>query len=156
MRINDVLKRENVHLFLRRSGKDAVLAELVDLLLAGHPEAERREALREVRMREEIGSTGIGEGVALPHAKPSFCTRMLACLGMTTDPVPFDSIDGKPVRIFLLVLGPRDQAGPHLRFLARAARLLKKPERREELLACTDAGQAFDVLERFEEGQIDA
>ncbi len=156
MRIIDVLKRENVHVFLQQTGKEALLGELVGLLLAGHPEAERREALREVRMREEIGSTGIGEGVAIPHAKPSFCTEMMACLGIAAEPVPFDSIDGEPVRIFLLVLGPRDQAGQHLRFLARVARLLKKSERRVELQACTDADQAFEVLARFEDGQIDA
>jgi PTS system nitrogen regulatory IIA component len=156
MRINDVLKRENIHVYLRQTGKEALLGEMVELLLAGHSEAERHEALREVRLREEIGSTGIGGGVAVPHAKPAFCTKLMACLGIAADPVPFDSIDGQPVRIFLLVLGPRDQAGLHLRFLARVARLLKKRERREALLACTDADQAWQVVELFEEGQIDA
>lgn len=156
MRIIDVIKRENVHVFLRQTGKEPLLGELVELLLAGHPEAERHETLREVRMREEIGSTGIGEGVAIPHAKPAFCHELMACLGIAKDPVPFDSIDGQPVRIFVLVLGPRDQAGRHLRFLARVARLLKKRERREALLACHDADQAYQVVARFEEGQIDA
>ena len=156
MRINDVLKRENVHVFLRQTGKEDVLEELVSLLLAGRPDAILHEALREVRLREEIGSTGIGAGVAIPHAKPSFCTGLMACLGIAADPVSFNSIDGQPVRIFLLVLGPRDQAGKHLRFLARVARLLKKRERREALLACTDAEQAWQVVEQFEEGQIDA
>jgi PTS system nitrogen regulatory IIA component len=156
MRINDILKRENVHVFLQQTGKEPLLGELVELLLAGHPQAEQKEALREVRMREEIGSTGIGEGVAIPHAKPAFCQELRACLAISRDPVPFDAIDGQPVRIFVLVLAPRDQAGRHLRFLARVARLLKKRERREALLGCTDADQAFRVLEQFEEGQIDA
>ncbi len=155
MRINEVLKRENVHVFLRQTGKEAVLGELVELLLHGYPEARRHETLREVRLREEIGSTGIGAGVAVPHAKPAFCTELMACLGIAAEPVPFDAIDGEPVRIFILVLGPRDQAGLHLRFLARVARLLKKRERREALLACTDADQAWQVVERFEEGQLD-
>jgi len=128
----------------------------VTLLLSGNAEAGRRETLREVRLREGIGSTGIGKGVAVPHAKPAVCTELKACLGITRDPVPFDSIDGQPVRIFVLVLGPRNQAGRHLRFLARVARLLKKGERREALLSCTEADQAYEVLERFEDGQIDA
>jgi len=156
MRINDVLKRENDHVFLRQTQKEPLLDELVGLLLEGRSETERHEALREVRMREEIGSTGIGLGVAVPHARPSFCEEMMACLGIAADPVSFDAIDGQPVRIFILVLGPQDQGSRHLRFLARVARLLKKRERREALLACTDAHQAYQVIERFEEGQIDA
>ena len=156
MRINDVLKRENVHVYLRQTSKESLLREMVDLLLAGRSGEDRHEALREVKLREDIGSTGIGAGVAIPHAKPTFCDGLMACLGIAEDPVPFDAIDGQPVRIFVLVLGPREQAGLHLRFLARVARLLKKRERREALLACTDADQAYQVVQRFEEGQIDA
>jgi len=156
MRINDILKRENVHVHLKPSSKERLLEELVGLLLADRTEDQRREALREVRLREDIGSTGIGEGVAIPHAKPSFCDELMVCLAISDDPVPFEAIDGQPVRIFMLVLGPREQAGRHLRFLARAARLLKKRERREALLASTDADQAYRVVETFEDGQIDA
>ena len=156
MRISDVLKQENVHVFLRQTEKEPLMEELVELLMAGRSDGQRAEALREVRLREEIGSTGIGEGVAIPHATLTGIDEMRACLGITTDPVPYDSIDGQPVRIFVLVLGPRGQSGRHLRFLARVARLLKKRERREALLGCRDTGQAWAVIEKFEEGQIDA
>jgi PTS system nitrogen regulatory IIA component len=156
MRIIDILKRENVHVHLKPAAKEELLEELVGLLLADRPEEQRREALREVRLREEIGSTGIGEGVAIPHAKATFCDGLMACLGIADDPVPFDAIDGQPVRIFMLVIGPRDQAGRHLRFLARAARLLKKRERREALLAAVDADEAYRVVDMFEKDQIDA
>jgi len=156
MRINDVLKRENVHVFLRQTDKELLLEELAELLTAGRPDSDRAEALREVRLREEIGSTGIGEGVAIPHATLSGIDEMQACLGITADPVPFDAIDGQPVRIFVLVLGPRGQSGRHLRFLARVARLLKRRERREALLGCRDSEQAWAVIEKFEESQIDA
>jgi PTS system nitrogen regulatory IIA component len=156
MRISDVLKQENVHVFLRQTEKEPLMEEMVELLMAGRSDSQRAEALREVRLREEIGSTGIGEGVAIPHATLTGIDEMLACLGITTDPVAYDSIDGQPVRIFVLVLGPRGQSGRHLRFLARVARLLKKRERREALLGCRDAAQAWAVIEKFEEGQIDA
>ena len=156
MRLNDVLKRDNVHVFLHQTEKEPLLAEMVDLLLADRSEADRQETLRQVMLREQIGSTGIGDGVAVPHANPGFTTDLMACLGIAENPVSFDAIDGQPVRILVLVLGPRGLSGRHLRFLARVARLLKKEQRRNALLACTDADQAFRVLEEFEEGQIDA
>jgi len=96
--------------------------------------------------RERLGSTGVGEGVAIPHAKIPGMTELVACVGRVPGGVPFDAIDQKPVRLVFLLLVPENSAGAHLKALARVSRLLKDADFRAALLAQPDARGIYDTF----------
>lgn len=125
---------------LQGTNRDAVLAELAKPLLTDLSADLAREALRVLIDRERLGSTGIGEEVAIPHGKvPGFPEVRLA-LGLHRRGVDFGSVDAKPVKILFLLLAPEGvAAGTHLQLLARIARLVRRPQVRAELLAAKDS-----------------
>ena len=88
--------------------------------------------------REALGSTAIGQGIAIPHAKYESVKKLVGCLGVSQDGINFDSLDGEPAYIFFLLVAPVDSAGPHLKALARISRLLKDKFIRESLKNATD------------------
>jgi len=88
--------------------------------------------------REALGSTAIGQGIAIPHGKSECVSQMTATLGVSKKGIPFDSLDGDPVYIFFLLIAPMDSAGPHLKALARISRLLKDKYFRDTLKAAKD------------------
>jgi mannitol/fructose-specific phosphotransferase system IIA component (Ntr-type) len=150
MRIIELLQEDRVKVFLDQRGKDGVLGELVDLAMAGRPEGERAAALRAVYEREAVASTGIGHGVAVPHAKIPNGDGLLVAFGLAREPVSFDAIDGEPVRLFFLVLCPQGEAGLQLRFLARLSRLMHNESLRGRLVECSGASEALDALREYE------
>jgi nitrogen PTS system EIIA component len=97
------------------------------------------EVLRE---REKLGSTGIGEGVAIPHGKHAGLTQLLAAFGVSREGVDFEAIDGKPTHLFFALVAPENSAGVHLKALARISRLFKNPRFRAAIL---EAGSAADI-----------
>jgi PTS system nitrogen regulatory IIA component len=101
--------------------------------------------------REGLGSTGIGEGVAIPHGKIPGIDRLVAVFGRSPAGVQFASLDGKPARLFFLILAPENSAGMHLKALARISRLLKDPRFRERLLAAEGAEGLSQVLREADE-----
>lgn len=125
---------------LQGANRDAVLAELAKPLLADLSADLAREALRVLIDRERLGSTGIGEEVAIPHGKvPGFPEVRLA-LGLHRRGVDFGAVDAKPVKILFLLLAPEGvTVGTHLQLLARIARLVRRPQVRAELLAAEDS-----------------
>jgi PTS system nitrogen regulatory IIA component len=88
--------------------------------------------------RESLGSTAIGQGIAIPHAKSDCVNTLIGAFGLSKKGVDFDSLDGEPAYIFFLLVAPVDSAGPHLKALARISRLLKDKYFRDSLRACTD------------------
>jgi len=135
MRIQDIIPPEAVVDGLQAETKEGVLRELSEAI------CRRLPALSPVRLtailmdREGLGSTGIGEGVAIPHGKIPGIDRLVAIFGRSRGGVQFASLDGKPARLFFLILAPENSAGMHLKALARISRLLKDPRFRERLLA---------------------
>jgi fructose-specific phosphotransferase system IIA component len=115
--------------------KEDVIKELVDALIAaGAIEKRERTKLCEALMsRESLGSTAIGQGIAIPHAKCDCVDKLVAAFGLSKKGVDFDSLDGEPAYIFFLLVAPQDSAGPHLKALARISRLLKDRYFREGL-----------------------
>jgi len=101
--------------------------------------------------REGLGSTGIGEGVAIPHGKISGIDRLVTVFGRSREGVQFASLDGKPARLFFLVLAPENSAGMHLKALARISRLLKDPRFRGRLLAAEGVEGLSQVLREEDE-----
>ncbi|MBI2495720.1 MAG: PTS sugar transporter subunit IIA [Candidatus Omnitrophica bacterium] len=123
-----------------QTSKEEVIRELVELLVrAGSiKEKDVGKLVQTLLKRESLGSTGIGQGVAIPHGKSDCVAKLVAALGISSSGVNFDSLDGEPVHIFFLLIAPEDSAGPHLKALARISRLLKDKHFRDGLRAAKD------------------
>jgi len=115
--------------------KEGVLRELSEVICRRIPALSPDRLTAILMEREGLGSTGIGEGVAIPHGKIAGIDRLVTVFGRSREGVQFASLDGKPARLFFLVLAPENSAGMHLKALARISRLLKDPRFRGRLLA---------------------
>jgi PTS system nitrogen regulatory IIA component len=139
MRILDIVPPGAVVDGLRAETKEGVLRELSEAVCRRVPALSSDRLTAILMEREGLGSTGIGEGVAIPHGKVPGIDRLVAAFGRSREGVQFASIDGKPARLFFLILAPENSAGMHLKALARISRLLKDERFRSRLLAAEDA-----------------
>ena len=140
MKISEFLCTKAISADLQGTTKEEIIDELVGLLVnAGAIEKKHKAKLVEILMaREALGSTAIGQGIAIPHGKSENVTKLTAGLGITKKGVDFDSLDGEPAYIFFLLVAPVDSAGPHLKALARISRLLRDKYFRENLKNAKD------------------
>lgn len=154
MKINDFLCSKAVTASLKAATKKEVIEELVDLLIkAGALDKKMRSKIIEILMaREALGSTAIGQGIAIPHGKCENIAKLTAALGISKKGVNFDSLDGEPAYIFFLLVAPIDSAGPHLKALARISRLLKDKYFRENLKVAKDEAAILKLITQ-EDGQ---
>src|SRR5512145_1195899 len=134
MKILDILDKDSIVTELKGASKKQVLEELIDALLERKPHLDRENLMRVLLERERLGSTGIGDGIAIPHGKLKGLKTILCAFGRSVKGVPFDSVDRKPVHIFFLLLAPEDSAGLHLKMLSRISRVLRDPAFRRKLL----------------------
>jgi mannitol/fructose-specific phosphotransferase system IIA component (Ntr-type) len=148
--LNELLTRDRLKIPLEATSKDAVLAELVGTLGRGDGVGDLDEVLRAVVEREEVLSTGIGNGVAIPHGRTSAVDGLLLSAGVTRTPVEFDALDGQPVRLFFLLIGPDAAAGQHVKALSRISRLLRRESFRERLTEARDADEFLAILDEAE------
>ena len=146
MKITDILVREGSILDLVATAKDDLLAELAGALSSAEPALERDALLTVLREREALQSTGIGEGVAIPHGKIAGLDRLVATFARSTAGVDFESIDGQPTQLFFLLVVPEQSGGQHLKALARVSRLLRREDIRQRLRAAPDMDAIFAVL----------
>jgi fructose-specific phosphotransferase system IIA component len=146
MRLSDILTDGRVKASLQATTKEGLIAEMVDLLVASGDVTDRDKALAAVLERERTRTTGIGTGLALPHGRCAFVRTMALAVGRTSRPVDFESIDGKPVSLVLLLLSPPDQTAPHIQALARISRLLSADAVRAKLLSADGAEQIYKLL----------
>lgn len=153
MQIMDFLSKKAIITDLKSAKKDDVMKELVDALInSGEIEKRHRNKLIDALMaREALGSTAIGQGIAIPHAKSDCVSKLIAAFGLSKKGVDFDSLDGEPAYIFFLLVAPQDSAGPHLKALARISRLLKDRYFRDTLRACTDDKSVVKVIAQEDE-----
>lgn len=148
MRLSDILSASRTVVAPRgaRLDKPGALQQLAELLVQDVPvEAGRLATL--LAEREKLQSTGIGDGVAIPHTSLEEAPRQTAALLLVPEGVPFDSVDGDPVRIIFGVVGPRRMAGEHLKTLARVSRLLRSQETRRALLGLSRPEAVFAFVE---------
>ena len=156
MILTDILSNERVKVAVRGSGvesKDDALHALAKLLASGAPSPGPTDFYRVLAEREALQSTGIGDGVAIPHGALENLGGQLAALLICPGGIPFDAIDGNPVYILFAVVGPKRATGEHLKTLARISRLLRDPSFREKLLASADRAQAYSLIRSAEEGR---
>ena len=146
MKIVDFLNEKAVISNLKGTTKEAVLRELVEALAKAEGIKIKEELIKVLINREALGSTGIGQGVGIPHAKTNVVKKLVAAFGLSHTGVNFDALDGEPVYIFFLLVAPEDSAGPHLKGLARISRLLKDRFFRESLKQLADEKSILKII----------
>ncbi|MFH1248517.1 MAG: PTS sugar transporter subunit IIA [Candidatus Omnitrophota bacterium] len=153
MKIMDFLSKEAILVDMKSTKKEEAIKELVDsLITAGDIDKSSKTKLINALMeRESLGSTAIGQGIAIPHAKSDSVTKLLAAFGLSKKGIDFDSLDGERVYIFFLLIAPLDSAGPHLKALARISRFLKDRYFRENLKGCADTKAIVDIISQEDE-----
>lgn len=148
--LSDLLAPERVRVPLRSRSKAELLRELVELAVGDRGASVVDAVLDGVRAREAVLTTGIGEGVAIPHGRSAELDSLTLAAGICGHPVDFDALDGRPVELCFLLVGPESAAGAHVRALGRISRLLRRDPLRAALRECTSA-DAFLALVRSSE-----
>ena len=126
--------------------KRGILEELATHVATQNPKIDRAGLARVLIEREQLASTAIGEGVAIPHGKLAAVSEIVACLGRVPGGVDFDSMDGQPTFLFFVLVAPDNSTGAHLKALARISRVFKDAEFRKRLLAAADADAMYRVI----------
>ena len=149
MRTTDFLVSKAVSANLKSDNKQDAITELLQLLIdAGVIEKKHKSKILDVLMaREALGSTAIGQGIAIPHGKTDCVKKLVGCLGVSKKGIDFESLDGEPAHIFFMLIAPSDSAGPHLKALARISRLLKDKFVRDGLRSIDDDKTILKLIE---------
>ncbi len=151
MLLSQLLPPERIRIPLAGSSKDDLLRELVDVLHAAGEVGDPSEVLRAVREREAVLSTGIGNGVAIPHGKSGQVTALAMAAGVTREPVDFEALDGRPVSLFFLLVGPESAAGDHVKALSRISRLVRSDVFRRRLAEAASPADFHAILTEAEQ-----
>ena len=147
MKIMDFLNKKAISVNMKAGDKEGVIRELVGLLASATDIKDKEGLIRAVLAREALGSTGIGQGVGIPHAKSQVVKELVAAFGLSRSGVNFDSLDGEPVNIFFLLIAPEESAGPHLKALARISRMLKDKYFRDLLKKAKDENEVLHIIQ---------
>ncbi|MCK9263678.1 MAG: PTS sugar transporter subunit IIA [Deltaproteobacteria bacterium] len=149
MKISDILKPEYVLADIQAMTKKDILTEL-SRPIAENYDVDLDEMVGVLLNREKLGSTGIGEGVAIPHGKMGGLKSIVASIGKSREGLKFDALDGKPCHIFFLLAAPSNSVSGHLKALARASMLLKNPSLRENLLKADTPSEIYRVITEYD------
>ena len=150
MILTQILRPDCVKVPVESKDKEAVITELVDLLDSNGLLLDRDVALEAVLTRERTQSTGTGAGIAIPHGKCNAVKELVMAIGIAHEPIEFESVDGKPVTILILLISPADQTGPHIQALARISRLMLNEGFRQQLEKTTSADEVYELLNNQE------
>ncbi len=146
MQLSEYLKKELIIPHLTSTTKEEVLKELLEPVGKEFPGINIRHAYKILIEREKLGSTGIGDGVAIPHGKMEEIKKIILVVGRSFEGIDFEALDKKPCYIFFLVLAPENVAGLHLRLLAHISRLLKDSEFRRAFMDAGDVEELWKLL----------
>ncbi len=134
MKISDILDENSVVTNLPGSSKEEIIDALIDLVSKSPKVLDREKVRSAIFEREKIMSTGVGNGFAIPHGKTDAVSEIVAAFGVTAQPIPYQSLDEKPVRLVFLLVGKDNLVGPHIKLLCRISRLMNKEVFRKRLL----------------------
>jgi nitrogen PTS system EIIA component len=146
MRLIDILDESSIVADLRAKTKTEALQVLVDALAPKIQPLQTQDILEVLLEREALGSTGIGDGIAIPHGKSPALTQIVSGFGLAKGGIDFDSLDGKPAYLFFLLVAPENSIGTHLKILARISRMLKNSEFRKKLLGATSQQAIYQII----------
>ena len=146
MRLTEILKPANIKIPLESKTKADAIGELVQVLSASGDVTDPKKVLDAVLEREATRTTGIGNGLAIPHGKCAGTNDLVMAIGRASAPIDFQAIDGRPVTIIWMLASPPDKTGPHIHALARISRLMTIDKFRASLLQAKTAQEAFDII----------
>lgn len=151
MKITEFLAPHAIKIGMQASEKEEALTELVDVLAQVKDIGDKKTIVRALIERENLGSTGIGQGIAIPHGRTDRVKELIAVLGISRQGINFEALDGELVYIFFLLVAPKETAGPHLKALAQISRLLRDSYFCELLRRCKTPEEAYELIRREEE-----
>lgn len=140
------MSRELVRTGVQVSSKKRLLEEVAELLSSYSPELDRDIVFQILNQRERLGSTGIGEGFAIPHGRINGIEKPIICAMLLANPLDFDAIDNRPVRCVVGLLVPADANQTHLQILARLAKAFSQPEVQQRIMACDSEERFFETI----------
>ncbi len=146
MRLSEIFKPQSVIHDLKAHDKKGVLEELSQVITEQEKSLNKGTLLQVLLERERLGSTAIGDGVALPHGKLRGLDKLLISFGRSIDGLDFDSIDEQPAYLFFLLLAPENSAGMHLKFLAKMSRMLKDGNFRQRLMGAKTREEIYKII----------
>lgn len=146
MKISEIIDRDNIIPELSAKDKKGVLGELAEVISRHDPSIDKGLLVKVLVEREHLGSTGIGDGVAIPHGKLSSVRRPVISFGRSTEGLDFDSMDGQPAYLFFLLLAPENSSGVHLQVLTKIARILKSRSFRKELMQAHTKEELYQTI----------
>jgi mannitol/fructose-specific phosphotransferase system IIA component (Ntr-type) len=151
MRLTDILKPQNVKVPLAATTKEGAIGELVDALAATGDVTDKARVLEAVLERESTRTTGIGNGLAIPHGKTKGTEHLVLAIGKPSDPIDFAAVDGRPVSIVWLLASPPDKTGPHMHALARISRLMTADKFRAGIMKAATAEAVYQLIVKQED-----
>lgn len=146
MRLTDILKPENIKVPLAAVTKSDAIAELVQLLADNHQITDAKSVLAAVLERESTRTTGIGNGLAIPHGKCPGTPDLVMAIGKPATPIDFQAIDGRPVSVIWMLTSPPDKTGPHIHALARISRLMTIDKFQQALRVADTSTAVYDAI----------
>jgi len=150
MKISDILEEKLVVTNLPGATKDEIINAMVDLLAKSSKVLDKEKVRASIFERERIMSTGVGNGFAIPHGKTDAVVDIVASFGITRDPINYQALDDKPVRLVFLLVGKDNLVGPHIKLLSRISRLMNKEEFRTKLLTLQTPKEVMDSFRQEE------
>ena len=152
MNIFEMLNKDLVTTELKARDKESAISELADLLVSAGTikKDEKSDIVKRIKERESLGSTGIGKGVAIPHAKVPKVKKMVAAFGVSKEGLDFRSLDGEPTHIFFLLVAPGETPGPHLKALAKISRMLDDKFVRDRLRTAKSNQEVLKIIKEEE------
>ncbi len=147
MKLSKFCSEDLITFDLKSTEKEKVLEELVDLVSDSALVKDAAQLIADVKEREELVTTGVGYGVAFPHAKTKATKGIVIAFGRSEKGIDFDAMDHKPVHLFFLIAAPEDAIGAHLNVMARLSYVMKSEENREKMMKVTSPGELLQMID---------
>jgi PTS system nitrogen regulatory IIA component len=151
MKMSEIIEEENIIPDLKAKDKNGVLEELAEVISNREPSVNKRDLVRVLVERERLGSTGIGDGVAIPHGKLNGIKHPLISFGRSNKGLDFDSMDGQTAYLFFLLVAPENSSSVHLQVLARIAKILKNGTFRKKLMEARTREEIYQTIIQTDE-----
>jgi fructose-specific phosphotransferase system IIA component len=156
MKISDILTEDLVRTGLVGKSKDDIIEAMIDLVAASPKVRDKEKVRSAIFEREKIMSTGVGNGFAIPHGKTDAVTDIVAAFAVTAEPIDYESLDEKPVRLVFLLVGKDSLVGPHIKLLSRISRLMNKEDFRKRLLGLKSSKEIIESFRQEESTYFEA
>lgn len=151
MKIADVLERKTIITNLEAKSKPEVIEELAERISSVYTNINQERLVEVLMEREKLCSTAVDSGVAIPHAKLSGISNIIAGFGRSAAGIDFDSLDAKKTHLFIVVIAPENSTGSHIQLLARISKIFKNPELRAEIMECESQDDIYEAIIREDE-----